>query len=142
MILRSAVVLVLLAALAGLASAENRERARQRFQEGAQHFDLGEYEQALTAFKDAYRDYADPSFLFNIGQCYRQLGDKPQAIRSYRAYLSKVPNASNRDEVKRTIESLEQALAGEQTTVFPLSRLTPPWPRIAQASESGRTALG
>ncbi|MGZ5133221.1 MAG: tetratricopeptide repeat protein, partial [Caldimonas sp.] len=98
-----AVVFALCALLAAPAQAEDREQARQSFKEGAQHFDLGEYKEALELFKQAYRQFEDPTFLFNIAQCYRLLGEKEQAVRLYRNYLAKVPEARNRDEVNHTI---------------------------------------
>ncbi|HEX4462903.1 MAG TPA: hypothetical protein VIA18_33245, partial [Polyangia bacterium] len=44
----------------------------------------------------------------------RQLGDKPQALRFYRTYLIKVPQASNRTEVLDMIARLERASAEAQ----------------------------
>jgi tetratricopeptide (TPR) repeat protein len=76
--------MVLLLLLAARAGAEDRERARQLYREATQHYDLGEYRDALASFREAYRNFEDPSLLFNIGQCYRQLGDKEQAVRFYR----------------------------------------------------------
>jgi tetratricopeptide (TPR) repeat protein len=110
--LRLLIVSMLL--LPSVARAEDRERARQHFKEGAQHFDLGEYKEALSSFKEAYRDYEDPTFLFNIAQCFRQLGDKEQAIRSFRTYLAKVPDAPNSDDVKHTIATLQEAIDKER----------------------------
>jgi len=94
--------------LAGLAHAEDKAKARQAFESATRHYDLTEYREALADFKEAYRNYPDPSFLFNIGQCHRQLGDKEQAIKFFRNYLSKVPDAPNRDAVRTMIGHLEQ----------------------------------
>jgi len=103
------------------AYAEDRERARQAFTEGRQHFDLGEYKEALASFKEAYRDFEDPTFLFNIAQCHRQLGDKEQAVRMYRTFLNKRPDAPNAEEVRRTIATLQEAIDKERA-----SRTSPP----------------
>jgi TolA-binding protein len=51
-------------------SAANRaqkEQARIAYQRATKHYNLGEYADALAQFKEAYRAYEDPSFLFNIG---------------------------------------------------------------------------
>jgi tetratricopeptide (TPR) repeat protein len=94
--------------LAGRAHAEDKAKAREAFESATRHYDLTEYREALAAFKEAYRNYPDPSFLFNIGQCHRQLGDKEQAIKFFHNYLSKVPDAPNRDAVRSMIAHLEQ----------------------------------
>jgi Tetratricopeptide repeat len=49
-----------------------------------------------------------PAFLFNIAQCHRQLGNKQEAIKFYRSYLRKVPDAPNAEEVRKLIASLEE----------------------------------
>jgi tetratricopeptide (TPR) repeat protein len=104
-----------------MARAEDRDRARQAFTEGRQHFDLGEYKEALASFKEAYRDFEDPTFLFNIAQCHRQLGDKEQAVKMYRTYLAKRPDAPNAEEVRHTIATLQEELDKERA-----SRASPP----------------
>jgi tetratricopeptide (TPR) repeat protein len=95
------------------AHADDKSRAREQFRKGSQHFRLGEFADALHAFKEAYRAVEDPSILFNIAQCHRQLNQKSEAIRSYKHYLSEVPRAPNKDEVKKLIAMLETALSHE-----------------------------
>lgn len=113
--MRSCFAVVLCATLlGGTARAEDREVARAEYRQGSQLYDVGEYKQALDSFKAAYRDYQDPTFIFNIAQCYRQLGDIAQAGREYRMYLVKMPDASNRDDVRALISKLEVTLAQEQ----------------------------
>lgn len=97
-----------------VASADERARARAAFRAGSQHYNLGEFQPALDAFKEAYRRYEDPSFLFNIAQCERQLGHKREAIREYRAYLNNSENADNRETVKQIIAQLERDLAADE----------------------------
>jgi tetratricopeptide (TPR) repeat protein len=97
-----------------VASADERARARAAFRAGSQHYNLGEFQPALDAFKEAYRRYEDPSFLFNIAQCERQLGHKREAIREYRAYLNNSENADNRETVKQIIAQLERELAADE----------------------------
>jgi tetratricopeptide (TPR) repeat protein len=128
------------------AHAEDRAKARALFREGFQHYNLGEYAQALAAFRDAYRNYEDPSFLFNIAQSERQLGHKAEAVRSYRAYLTNAPRAENRDEVRAIIARLEREIAEEkQTQREPPAGVRepvapPPAPTTPPAN--GATALG
>jgi tetratricopeptide (TPR) repeat protein len=112
-IARWLVALALLVSFVRPASADDRARARAAFRAGSQHYNLGEFQQALDAFKEAYRRYEDPSFLFNIAQCERQLDHKQEAIRFYRQYLADAKDATNRDEVQGIIAKLQAALDQE-----------------------------
>ena len=98
------------------ALAEDRPRARAMLKDARQHYNLGEYESALKSFREAYRNYEDPSFLFNIGQCERQLGHKADAVHAYRAYLNNAKETPNRAQVNELITSLEREIAEESKT--------------------------
>jgi tetratricopeptide (TPR) repeat protein len=106
---------------AASAHAEDKAKAQQAFAEGRQHFDLGEYKEALESFKLAYRNFEDPTILFNIAQCQRQLGNTEDAVAFYRKYLNKVPDARNSAEVQATIDKLNATLAAERA-----AKATPP----------------
>lgn len=106
-------VIMALLLVGGVANAQNRAKARELFRQAQNHYKLGEFQPALDGFKEAYRNFEDPSLLFNIAQCERQLGHKHEALISYRMFLSEVPNAPNRDEVEKVIATLEQAIKDE-----------------------------
>src|SRR4051812_24789005 len=131
--------LVLVIALAGTsvattASADDKEAARAAYTEGKRHYDLGEFAEALTAFKKAYLNYEEPVFIFNIAQCYRQLGQRAEAVRSYRSFLRNYPNAPNRATVERIIGEQESAMAAEpQSTVPATTPVTPAAPAKPQS---------
>ena len=63
-------------------------RPNELFASGLRHYHLSEWAAALDDFKAAYRQQADPVFLFNIAQCYRQMGEPQQAQTEYRAYFA------------------------------------------------------
>ena len=113
------VVALLVLATASASFAENsdadRNHARELYGSARQHYNLGEFADALKDFKEAYRLVDDPSFLFNIGQCERQLGHKQEAVRAYRAYLRNAGEVPNRDEVKQIVAMLDKAIADEQS---------------------------
>jgi tetratricopeptide (TPR) repeat protein len=111
--LASSLVVVLLAAAAP-ALAEDKAAARAAYADGTKYYDLNNFEAALKSFEKAYWNYEEPAFLYNIAQCYRQLDRKTEAIKFYRSYLRKVPDAANRAEVERTIATLEAAIATEK----------------------------
>jgi tetratricopeptide (TPR) repeat protein len=100
---------------------ENTEAARRLYESATRHFDLTEYEAALNDFKEGFRHKDDPVFLYNIAQCYRLLKQNEEALKFYRNYLRRAPNAPNRDEVERRIAALQESIASAERT-----RQTPP----------------
>lgn len=101
--------------MVGDAHADEREQAKAHFVEGTKHYNVGEFADALEEFKQAYFLLPDAAFLYNLGQCARQLGDYESAEKSYRAFLRESPQLppERRDEVERMI-SVMQAAAREQ----------------------------
>lgn len=94
----------------------NTAKAKQLYDEGVTNYNLGHYEEALTAFEMSYRIRHDAAFLFNIAQCQRQLLRYQDAERSYRAYLRESTDipASTRDEVQKLIADMDRAVAEEK----------------------------
>jgi tetratricopeptide (TPR) repeat protein len=132
-------VLVLCTLLvANVASADNKNVARDAFTEGTRLYDLADFKGALEAFKKAYLNYEDPSFLFNIAQCYRQLNNKPEALRFYRTYLRKTSDPPNTEEVRRLIATLEAAIAQEKAA--PPKVTPPPATAVTVTPSENRTA--
>src|SRR5262245_54132391 len=110
---RCILAIVFVAACLHVATADDRVRARAAFRAGRQHYNLGEFQAALDSFREAYRNFEDPSFLYNIAQCERQLGHKREAVREYRAYLNNAENAANRDSVREIITQLQKEIDAE-----------------------------
>jgi tetratricopeptide (TPR) repeat protein len=89
------------------APADARVRsARAHYESGVAHYNLDEFAAALAEFTEAYRTKPDPSFLFNIAQCHRKLGNADAAVDFYRKYLRNMPDAPNRADVERLIAEL------------------------------------
>jgi tetratricopeptide (TPR) repeat protein len=80
--------------------------ARAHYEQAVVHYNLDEFAEALAEFREAYRLKPDPSFLFNIAQCHRKLGEVDAALDFYRKYLRSLPEAPNRAEVERMIADL------------------------------------
>lgn len=85
-------------------------QARALYEVGTKNYRVGNYREALEAFKKAYLVKRDPAFLFNLGQCYRQLGDLENEVREYRAYLMELPAAPNRGDVEQFISEAEKEI--------------------------------
>jgi tetratricopeptide (TPR) repeat protein len=91
-----------------------KQEAKARFVSGQSHYNLNEFTAALGDFKEAYRLLPDPVFLYNLGQCERQLGHLEEAIRFYRSFLREQPKAPNRQDVVHKIDEMEAALKAKQ----------------------------
>ena len=109
---------VVLLASAGVTRAgdPNAEKARGHFQQGDTYFKLEKYANALQEFEQAYLAKQDPSFLYNIAQCHRLMGNRVEAVRFYKRYLNDAPNAANRPVAEKHIRDLESALGAEELT--------------------------
>jgi tetratricopeptide (TPR) repeat protein len=125
-------VICLAAATTSIAEEPSPPSTKQLFESGVGHYNLSEWAAALDDFKAAYRSKADPVFLFNIGQCYRQMGEPQEAINAYRAYLRETPDAPNRSEVERLIGLMQETLrARSQPPMGVAAATTPPPPAPA-----------
>ena len=91
---RAAIVALIAAflSLQGIAPARAQknnslELAKKEYQRGSKLYAAQSYERALEAFQSAYTHQPIPGLLYNIGQCYRRLGNFELAIEKYSAFL-------------------------------------------------------
>jgi tetratricopeptide (TPR) repeat protein len=111
MIVRILALLALLFAVAPRSAfAEDlaTKAAKRHFDRGEKLFALGKFDVALDEYQKAFDAKPIPDFLFNIGQCYRNLGDYDQAIFSFKKYLKLEPDAPDKDKVEKLIDDLEE----------------------------------
>jgi tetratricopeptide (TPR) repeat protein len=95
----------------GPARADARtEKAREHYLQGDAYYKLDKYADALHEYEQAYIAKPDPSFLYNIAQCHRLMGNKPEAIKFYRRYLNDAPGVPNRAIAEKHIKELEAAM--------------------------------
>jgi tetratricopeptide (TPR) repeat protein len=107
---RLLLALLLLAVAVRTAAADDSaatKAARRHFERGEKLYALTRFSEALDEYQKAFEARPLPDFLFNIGQCYRNLGDYDSAIFSYRKYLTAAPDAPNRAQVEQLIEELQ-----------------------------------
>jgi hypothetical protein len=88
-------------------SADSLQEAKDHYDRGMAHYELGEFAAAVDEFKLAYARSQAPGLLFNLAQASRLNKDYEQALHFYRAYLRVRPDAANRDDVERRITELE-----------------------------------
>jgi tetratricopeptide (TPR) repeat protein len=125
--LRLAVALTLISGLFAVAHGDNKKLMREHFERGSAFYDLGKYRDAVVEYEEAYKAKPDPALLFNIAQCYRLAREPESALRIYRSYLRRVPDAPNREEVEQYIQAL-QAQIDEPTSHPPGWRPLPAGP--------------
>jgi tetratricopeptide (TPR) repeat protein len=104
--------------------------SKKHYAQGEKLFALGKFEDALAEYQKAFDAKPIPDFLFNIGQCYRNLGDYDSAIFSFKKFLKLDPDASNRDKVQELIDDLEDKKAIGDTKRLGLDKPKDPPPPV------------
>jgi tetratricopeptide (TPR) repeat protein len=101
--------------LAGFSYAsEAKQKAKEHFQNAEARYKLGRFEEALQEYSKAYEFAPLPAFLFNMGQCHRQLNNHERAVFFYEGYLRDKPDAKNREIVERLIKESKQELERQE----------------------------
>ena len=78
---------------------------------GQRLLERGQTQEAIAEFRNAYELRADARFLYEIGDGYRRLGLRDQALFYFEHYLSAAPDASDREDVEEQIAALRAAPA-------------------------------
>lgn len=120
--MRQAFILLLMvvAVVVSRPAAAQPKTASEWFNVGDNHYNLGEFEKAIEAFRKAFELEKDealkPIYLYNIAQSYRQAGDCDNAVFFYKRFLSlKGSDAklaqSTRDDIQKRIAEQEKICA-------------------------------
>lgn len=83
---------------------------KQHYEKATRAYDVQKYEEAVDEYQKAYEIGGDPAMLYNVAQSYRLNDQLPEALRFYRRYLQRSPNARNREDVERKIADLEKTV--------------------------------
>ena len=113
------------------------ERAFELFQRGDELYRQGQFAEAAEKFREAYALDPNPTLLYNLARSYESLGDLERAAETYRDYLEKQPEATDRAAIERRIETLEQQIAEREALERAAKRPPPkaePAPAPAPAS--------
>src|SRR3954471_8305692 len=98
-----------------------RAEAKARYEDGVQAYGAGRFKDAVDLFLAADKISPSAPLSFNIARAYEKLGDDSGALRWYRDYLRRSPNAQNASEVSAAIARYEARLAKkgvQQVTVL------------------------
>lgn len=106
---------------------QTRAEAKALYEKGNTHYNLGEYDEAIEAFKKAYELSQAPGLLFNIAQSFRLKKDYEQASHFYETYLRLKPDAPNRADVEARIAEMKALLEEQKKmgTKAPIGTVTP-----------------
>ena len=116
---RRARLLLVLVLVAGsgvpAAAAGGSDRpGRARFAMAEAKFNLGRFEEAVVDYQAAYEAEPLPAFLFNIGQCYRNVGNYERAQFYFRRYVELDPRSPNRPDAEQLIAEMDRLAAGRR----------------------------
>ncbi len=88
-----------------------KARARLLYEKGVTAYREGRFYDAVDIFLETNRLYPDPKFSYNIGKAFEGMGNQPSALRYYREYLRRLPDAPDAREVEGHVHQLELALS-------------------------------
>jgi tetratricopeptide (TPR) repeat protein len=89
-------------------------QAKKRFDEAEVAYRLQDYQKALDGFRDAYKLSNRAGLLFNIAQCYRELNQLEESIKSYEAFIFDEPNSPYKAEAEKNIAEIKAILAEQR----------------------------
>ncbi|HUJ28637.1 MAG TPA: tetratricopeptide repeat protein [Myxococcales bacterium] len=108
-----ALLLVLALTLPQAARADEDESLRSRVRDANAQFNMGNYKEALAQFQAIYRASGKHALLYNIAQCYRQLGDLKMAAVNYRSFIRLDPDNAGVPVAKELLAKVEEQIARE-----------------------------
>lgn len=88
-----------------------KAQARVLFEKGANAYRDGRFYDAVDIFLETNRLYPDPKLSFNVAKAFEGLGNQSGALRFYREYLRRLPDAPDKKEVDGHVEQLELLLS-------------------------------
>jgi tetratricopeptide (TPR) repeat protein len=128
-------LLATLALGAPVARADARtEKAREHYFQGDAYYKLDKYKEALAEYEQAYIAKSDPSFLYNIAQCHRLMGNTHDAVKFYKRFLKDQPTAANRAVAEKHIRELEGHASAPPSAVKPAPPAAPPRVEVVATS--------
>jgi tetratricopeptide (TPR) repeat protein len=104
--------------------------ARGHYQKATALFNLGEFADAASEYKEAYKSLPEPVFLYNIAQAYRLAGDLQKAAFFYTSYARNAKDPATKREAELRAKKLEAQLAGKKP---PETKVDKPEPEAARA---------
>ena len=108
-----ALVLLTVSVIGHAQTPEEKEKSKEHFSEGVTLYDGKKYAAALEEFNAAYSFYPHWKILYNIGMCYLELGDQPNAATKLSTFIEKGGEEINPEalkDVKKILDELRSKL--------------------------------
>jgi tetratricopeptide (TPR) repeat protein len=86
------------------------QKAKQLAEHGRAMHERGEYDRAITAFKEAYVIAPSAGLLFNLAQAYRLQGNCDDAVLMYKRYLATNPSVDARAIAETHLATVERCV--------------------------------
>jgi Tetratricopeptide repeat len=86
--------------------------AREHYRRATKAYEIGQYDEAIREFGEAYKIKDDPSILYNLAQAHRLAGHREEALRTFRMFLLKVPDTPHRADAEARIAELQKPREG------------------------------
>lgn len=87
-------------------TAPTDSRALELFEQSAQAYREGRFQEAVDKLLEARRFKSEPVLLYNLGRAYEALGKPSDAADAYAKYLEEEPEASDRKAIEGRIATL------------------------------------
>jgi len=100
---------------------QRRQDAAQRYEQGVQAYQEGRHKDAIDLFLEADALAPSSALSFNIARAYEKIKDSSNALRWYRDYLRREPEAEDKAAVSALVEEYEKILEAkglQQLTVL------------------------
>jgi tetratricopeptide (TPR) repeat protein len=80
------------------------------YEAGRKAYDVGDFDRAIDLWKRAFEESDDASFLYDIGQAYRQKKDFERSIFFYQSFMRRVPDSPLRTKAESRIAEMRKAM--------------------------------
>lgn len=132
------VFLALAASTPAAGQEDGLNEARRAYEAGTKHYSLGEYDEAVALFRQAYDLSAAPGLLFNIAQAQRLAGRCAPALEAYKHFVRLDPTSAYRGEAEMQIAHLTPRCGPELAAADRAN--SPSAPLKAPGAEAGDVA--
>jgi tetratricopeptide (TPR) repeat protein len=89
---------------------EPRARALELFEQSAQRYREGRFDDAAALLRQARTLHSEPLLTYNLARALEGAGDIDGAVAAYREYLAEAPRAADAPTVRARVEGLERHL--------------------------------
>lgn len=114
-------------------SSAKSEEAHAFYNVGRALYDEGNYDGAITQFREAYRrDCSKHDLLVIISRSYELKGDKPEAVKALEVFLDRVKDSPDAGTHRTKIENLKKQIAAQPPPVVPPPPVVQPPPEVRE----------